>query len=60
MDKVTLKDIYDAVSDLRNEIGGKYVTKEEFAPVKAIVYGLVSLILISVVGALITLVVTRG
>lgn len=60
MDKVTLKDVYDAVSDLRNEINSKYVTKEEFAPVKAIVYGLVSLILTSVVVALIALVVTRG
>lgn len=35
----------------------KYVTKDEFNPVRQIVYGLVGLILVSVVGAVIALVV---
>lgn len=37
-----------------------YVTKEEFEPIKKIVYGLVSLILVAVVGALVALVVGAG
>lgn len=35
------------------------VTQTEFRPVKAIVYGLCSLLLISVIGALVRLVVTK-
>lgn len=37
---------------------GAYVRKEEFGPVKSIVYGLVGMILTAVVGALIYLVVS--
>ncbi|MFA6006932.1 MAG: hypothetical protein WC764_04395 [Candidatus Paceibacterota bacterium] len=36
-----------------------YVTKKEFAPVKIIVYGMVGIILTSVMGGLITLVVVK-
>lgn len=39
------------------KVSNHYITKEEFEPVKKIVYGLVSLILVAVVGALIALVV---
>lgn len=41
------------------QIAGK-VTKNEFAPVRNIVYGMVSLILIAVVGGLLSLVVMNG
>lgn len=37
----------------------KYVTKEAFAPVQLIVYGLAGLILSSVIGALVIMVVKR-
>jgi len=52
-DNVSLRDIYDAVQDLRNEVGEKYVTKDEFLPVKSVTYGLVALILMAVATALV-------
>lgn len=40
-----------------SKLNSHYVTKEEFEPIKKIVYGLVSLILIAVVGAVVSLVI---
>ena len=40
------------------DLNNKYVQKEEFTPVKTIVYGLVGMICIAVIGALVTLVVS--
>ena len=45
------------VDQLREDIHSEYVRKSEFQPVQKIVYGLVSLILISVVGALLALII---
>ena len=45
------------VNDLQSQLTGDYVTKQEFLPVRNVVYGLVGLILMSVVGALLLLVV---
>lgn len=56
-DKVTLRDVYDAINELRAEVGKNYVTKDEFNPVRMIAYGLVSVILMSVIGALIIVVI---
>ena len=39
------------------KVSSNYVSKEEFEPIKKIVYGLVGLILVAVVGALMALVV---
>lgn len=50
------------ISDLKKEMKERndgLVTKSEFAPVRNIVYGMVSLILIGVLSALIALVVIR-
>ena len=44
-DKITIKDIYDLIGEFRKEMQEAYVTKAEFLPVKAIVYGLVALLL---------------
>ena len=41
---------------LQADINNKYVSKNEFAPVKSIVYGLVALILTSVAAAVVALV----
>lgn len=49
--------IKDAVKTLNDKVDHNYVTKEEFRPVKQIVYGLVGLILVSVVGAVMALIV---
>lgn len=55
--KVSLKDIYDSVQELRHEIQENYVTKDEFTPVKSLVYGLVTLILLTVATAIVAQVV---
>lgn len=39
------------------KVSNHYVSKEEFEPIKKIVYGMVSLILVAVVGAIVALVV---
>lgn len=51
------KRLEDDFLTLKDHITSKFVTKDEFQPVKAISYGLVGLICIAVVGALITLVI---
>lgn len=51
--------IKKSIDDLTLKVDNNYVTKEEFMPVKSIVYGMVTLILIAVMGALIALVVTK-
>ena len=40
MTQVTLKTIYDAIQDLRDEVKNTYVTQDSFRPVRAIVYGI--------------------
>jgi hypothetical protein len=51
--KVTLKDIYTAINDLRQEVRDGYVTKDEFGPVRSIAYGTVGLILVAVLTAVV-------
>ena len=50
----------NAVLEIKSKMETHYVTQNEFRPVKSIVYGLVGLILTSVVIALIAMVVVRG
>lgn len=45
------------IADIKATVQHGYVTKEEFEPIKKIVYGLVGLILVAVVGAVVSLVV---
>jgi len=59
-DQPTLRDIYEAVQDLRAEVSEKYVTKDEFLPVKGVTYGLVALILMAVATALVETVIRAG
>ncbi len=49
--------IKDDIKEIKYSISSNYVTKDQFEPIKKIVYGLVSLILVAVVGALVSLVV---
>lgn len=51
MSNITLKDIFDEIGELRKEIRATYVTKDEFKPVKSIAYGIVALILTTVLAA---------
>jgi hypothetical protein len=52
-----LDNVIDRLGTLDDKVSKHYVSKEEFDPIKKIVYGLVSLILIAVVGALLALVI---
>lgn len=45
------------VAEIKKKLESNYVTQDQFKPVKAIVYGLVSLILTAVIVALLALVV---
>lgn len=49
--------IKEKLNAVDTKVSSHYVSKEEFEPVKKIVYGLVGLILVAVVGALVALVV---
>lgn len=47
----------DKLDNVDKKISIHYVSREEFEPIKKIVYGMVGLVLVAVVGALISLVV---
>lgn len=51
--------IKDDVRDIKKKMDDNFVTRGEFDPIKRIVYGLVTLILIAVVGAMIAQVVIQ-
>jgi hypothetical protein len=51
--------IKQEVHDIKVMVQEQYVTKAEFEPIKKIVYGLVSIILIAVVGAIVSLVISK-
>ena len=56
------KSIIDTNKRLENiemKLDGKYVTNEAFFPVKSIVYGMVSLVLLAVAGAIVALVIRK-
>ncbi len=54
-----LASINTSISAINEKLDNKYVTKEEFQTVKAIVYGFVTLILVAVISSLIYLVIKR-
>lgn len=51
--------IEEAVRNIENKLEAQYVTQDEFEPIKRIVYGLISVILVAVIGAMITLVLRK-
>lgn len=51
--------IKENIDRLSQKLDENFVTKVEFEPIRKIVYGLVTLILIAVVGALLTLVLKK-
>ena len=52
--------IAEQVREVQTIIRGEYIRRDEFAPVKQVVFGLVAVILFAVVGALAMLVVRRS
>lgn len=53
----SIKYIQRDIAEINTKLDDKYVTKDQFDPVRNIVYGLVAVILLAVVGALIALVI---
>lgn len=49
----------DTVRHIDEQVSDNYVTKAEFNPVQKLVYGVVTLILIAVIGAVISLVIKQ-
>lgn len=49
----------EKLDEVDGKLNSHYVTKEEFEPIKKVVYGLVSVILVAVVGAVVSLVITN-
>lgn len=47
------------VKDIRTKLEREYVTQDQFEPIRKVVYGLVSITLLSVVGAVIALVLRK-
>jgi len=54
-----MKTVKDDVREIKDKLEKDYVTEDEFAPVKNIVYGMVGTILLAVIGALIALVINK-
>ena len=55
--KVTIVDVYNLIERFRKEVKDTYVTKGEFKPVKMIAYGMVIIIVSTVVTAIVAQVV---
>jgi len=49
----------EKLTRIDSQLLGNFVTKEEFEPIKKIVYGLVGLILVGVVGAILALILRQ-
>lgn len=49
--------LVSTVNEIKSSLENKYLLRSEFAPVRNIVYGLVTVILLAVIGALVALVV---
>lgn len=54
-----LSNVEDKVESISQKMEKDFVTQDQFEPVKKIVYGLVSVILLAVVGALVGLVILK-
>ena len=49
----------DGIKDVKDRTDRKYVTKESFSPIQALVYGFTAIILIAVIGAIVGMVIIR-
>ena len=51
-DKVTIREVYALIKELRTDIKDGFVTRDEFRPVKAIAFGMVAIIMLAVFTAI--------
>ena len=56
----TIEDVNKSITDLKDDTFDTYVTKDEFALVKRVVYGFVGLVVTAVVVALLTSVINQS
>lgn len=54
-----LERVREDIKALESKIDAQYVTRYEFDPIKKIVYGMVTLVLTGVIGAILTLVIRK-
>lgn len=54
--EITNSDILEAINEFRKEVKSCYVSIDRFLPVEKLVYGMTSIILVAVIGAVIALV----
>lgn len=52
-----INEVKGELHDLRAMIDNKYVSRDEFTPVKNIVYGMVSMLLAAILGAVVHIVI---
>ena len=57
---VKLEYIKKDIAEIKTKLDDHYVTSSEFEPIKKIVYGMVSLVLVTVFGALLALILTSN
>ena len=53
------KNIDKELQEVKHRLDYNFVTRDEFAPIKALVYGMVAIVMTSVVGGLLVLLFTR-
>ena len=58
--RVDLDYIKRDLQDIKDRLDSKFVSLDVFDPIRRLVYGLVALVMMSVVGALLTLVLRKG
>ena len=51
--------IKHSVEDIVNKLEKNYVTQDQFEPIKRLVYGVVTLVLVAVVGAVMALIIRK-
>ncbi len=54
-----IKYIKDEVDDIKKKMEADYVTRQEFEPIKRFVYGLVTIVLVGVIGAILALIIKK-
>ena len=54
-----MKYVKEALKEIKDSLGEKYITQEEFKPVKMIAYGTVALFMAGVVGAILTVIINQ-
>jgi len=54
-----IKYLIREVGEIKKKLEADYVTRQEFEPIKKFVYGLITIVLVGVIGAILTLVIKK-